>query len=42
MLSRDLGYLQPLAASRYLKEASEILRMLAGLRATIARGPDAK
>ena len=40
MLSRDLGYIQPPAASRYLKEASEILRMLSGLRATIARGPD--
>jgi four helix bundle protein len=37
MLSRDLGYIQPSAASRYLKEVSEILRMLAGLRATIAR-----
>ncbi|MHB8503544.1 MAG: four helix bundle protein [Candidatus Acidiferrales bacterium] len=41
MLSRDLGYIQPPAASRYLKEVSEILRMLAGLRATIARGANA-
>ena len=40
MLSRDLGYIQPPAASRYLKEVSEILRMLSGLRTTIARGPD--
>lgn len=38
MLSRDLSYIQPPAASRYLKEVSEILHMLAGLRATIARG----
>jgi four helix bundle protein len=37
MLSRDLGYIQPSAASRYLREVSEILRMLAGLRGTIAR-----
>jgi four helix bundle protein len=41
LLSRDLGYVQPPAASRYLKEVSEILRMLAGLRARIARGPNA-
>src|SRR5271169_3853577 len=41
MLSRDLGYIQPPAASRYLKEVSEILRMLSGLRTTITRGPDA-
>jgi four helix bundle protein len=40
MLSRDLGYIQPPAASRYLKEVSEILRMLSGLRTTIARSPD--
>jgi four helix bundle protein len=40
MLSRDLGYIQPPAAPRYLKEVSELLRMLSGLRTTIARGPD--
>ena len=41
MVSRDLGYIQPAAVARYLKEVSEILRMLAGLRATIARNPAA-
>ena len=38
MVSRDLGYIQPPAVSRYLKEVSEILRMLLGLRNTIAQG----
>ena len=37
MVSRDLGYIEPPAASRYLKETSEILRMLSGLRTTIAQ-----
>jgi four helix bundle protein len=35
MVSRDLGYIEPPAVSRYLKETSEILRMLASLRAKI-------
>ena len=38
MVSRDLGYIQPPAASRYLKEVTEILRMLSGLRNTIMQG----
>jgi four helix bundle protein len=38
MVSRDLGYIEPPAASRYLKEVSEILRMLSGLRARITQG----
>jgi len=42
MLSRDLGYVPTAAASRYLKEISEILRMLAGLRSTIASEKNAK
>ncbi len=37
-LSRDLGYIHPPAASRYLREVSKIPRMLSGLRATIAKG----
>src|SRR5580704_9179621 len=37
MMSRDLRYIEPPAASRYLKEVSEILRMLSGLRATITQ-----
>jgi four helix bundle protein len=37
IVSRDLGYLEPPAASRYLKEVSEILRMLSGLRARITQ-----
>jgi four helix bundle protein len=37
MVSRDLGYIEPPAASRYLKEVSEILRMLSGLRSTITQ-----
>jgi four helix bundle protein len=36
MVSRDLGYIELPAASRYLKEVSEILRMLSGLRTKIA------
>jgi four helix bundle protein len=35
IVSRDLGYLEPPAASRHLKEVSEILRMLSALRARI-------
>jgi len=38
MVSRDLGYIELPAASRYLKEVSEILRMLSGLRARITQG----
>ena len=38
MVSRDLGYIEPQAASRHLKEVSEILRMLSGLRTTITQG----
>ena len=38
MVSRDLGYIEPPAASRYLKEISETLRMLSGLRSTIMKG----
>jgi four helix bundle protein len=37
MVSRDLGYIEPPAALRYLKEVTEISRMLAGLRAKIVR-----
>ena len=37
MVSRDLGYIQQPAASRHLKEVSEILRMLSGLRSTITQ-----
>jgi four helix bundle protein len=37
MVSRDLGYIEPSAASRYLKEVSEVLRMLSGLRARITQ-----
>ena len=35
ILSRDLGYIEDLAAARYLKEISEILRMLSGLRSKV-------
>ncbi len=38
MVSRDLGYIEPPAASRHLKEVSENLRMLSGLRTTITQG----
>jgi four helix bundle protein len=38
MVSRDLGYIEPPAASLHLKEVSEILRMLSGLRTRIAQG----
>ena len=35
ILSRDLGYIQEPAAARYLKEITEILRMLSGLRTKV-------
>jgi len=37
-MSRELGYIEPPAASRYLKEVSEILRMLSGFRTRIVQG----
>src|SRR5262249_26283662 len=42
MLSRDLRYVPAAAASRDLKEISEMLRMLAGPPSTIARETNAK
>lgn len=35
ILSRDLGYIQEPAAATYLKEITEILRMLSGLRTKV-------
>ena len=37
MVSRDLGYIESPAASRHLKEVTEILRMLAGLRTQLCK-----
>jgi four helix bundle protein len=37
IVSRDLGYIEPAAATPYLKEITEISRMLAGLGSKIVR-----
>lgn len=37
IVSRDLGYIEAAAATRYLQEITEIARMLASLRSKIVR-----